>query len=900
MSRSLFQQITKSYEHQSQIENLKSKPYALPLDLTTPLVEYVMERSYLEEISNRTLFVKDSEGKGYQPISWIKVHRIPIHPTQLENYDLISKWQAVLTSLHAWMCKTIFILQRKHGQTSLYIGLKTTSISTGIGMLRSALINCMPGIEAEPIDDITSEDIDCKTKGSVELMETIDSYTIGGAITGIPSFKKNTASKFAQTLDQLAFGIRTEKNEEADFSIIVVADPMPDSAMREIINKYQKVGSDIHSEVKQNISENESKFSSENKSTSISADFGIGKILSTAATVLGGPLLMVASKGATLAASTLLGTNIGISRSYSSTEGVSVSQSIAKEYLNKFAQFTEKLTDMHCARLRKGRNLGFWNVATYIVGYREEDVSTVSGILKSIYSGDETYIEPIRMHLLRNNDVLDTIKSFNLIPIAHPDYINSYTTEKLESIEWHSFGKPFQYLSTPLNTEELALETSLPRKDVPGLRFVRSSVRFANNPGYQINKTELKIGKFIDYGVEQSNNYNINLNALVRHSLVVGSTGCGKTTTCKTILNGVVKEGIPFLIIEPAKDEYVRWAIEQNKRRNKEDQINIYMPGVKNLEIYGVNEGKRAVPPFKLNPFQPAAIEGAHIDLLLRCEQLTALINTSLPNSDVLPVIIDEALFSFLHSIYGNNFTSGEMRQQEDYPKIEKVLPLAKRILEGRGYAQEVASGLSAALETRFKYLTRGKRGAILNVFRSTDYSKLFNKPTVINLSKIGNRKDAALIMSLILLSLYEYRVSAYTFDSKYREKAQKNQLLHLTIIEEAHNVLTKPVYDVSGTGNPQQIVAELFGNIMSEIRSYGEGLMIVDQIPTRLMDDVIRNTNYKIAHRLSSKDDIDALADALGLRIDQKDIIPLLQQGQALISSDKDDAASWIKINKS
>ena len=219
--------------------------------------------------------------------------------------------------------------------------------------------------------------------------------------------------------------------------------------------------------------------------------------------------------------------------------------------------------------------------------------------------------------------------------------------------------------------------------------------------------------------------------------------------------------------------------------------------------------------------------------------------------------------------------------------------------MDGRGYSQEVANGLAAALETRFKYLVRGKRGEVLNVYRSTPFNKLFNEPTVINLSKIANQKDKALIMSLLMLSLYEYRISAYNYDEEYRLKAQENKLLHLTVVEEAHNVLTRPSFDNTGVGNPQQVVADLFGNMLSEIRSYGEGLMLVDQVPTRLIDDAIRNTNYKIAHRLSAKEDVEVMAAALGLRVDQQSIIPLLQQGQAVITCDKDDAASWVKISK-
>ena len=897
MSRNLIKQITKAYDYQTSIAALRDEPFQMPLDLTSPMLEYMMERSYLEDMTSRPAFIAAREpGQKNKPISWIKVQRIPVHPSQADNYDLLTKWQAVLSSLHAWKCKTIFLLQRRHGETNLYIGLQGNSLEGGIGLLRSALINCMPGIEAEPIDNLKATSFDERAKGTMELSGVLDSYSVGGAVTGIPSFRKETQSKFAQTLDQLAFGIRTERNEEADFSLIIVAKPMSDEETAEIINRYQKIGGDIHSEVSAQVSDSEFKSEGESKGTSFGLNFGLGQILNTAASALGGPIMTVASAGATLAAATLWGTSIGANRSYSSSQSVSVGRTVAKNYLNKFAQFTEKLTDMHCERLRKGRNLGFWNVGTYVMGYRDEDVTTVLGMLRSIYSGDETYIEPIRLHLLHQPEAIKAMKGFELIPVVHPDAVVK-EDEPLQT-EWHMLGNAYQYLSTPLNTEELSLETSLPRKDVPGLRFVRSSVRFANNPGANDCKGMLSMGKIIDSGVVQGNDYSIDVNSLVKHSLIVGSTGCGKTTTCKTIINEVLNRDIPVLIIEPAKDEYVRWAVKWNEE-HPENPVNIYMPGVKNLEMFGVKEGARALSPLKLNPFQPAAVEGAPIDLLTRCEQLTALINASLPSSDILPVIMEEAFFTFMSETYKYEFTSGETKQKEDYPKLDKVLPVARKILNGRGYSQEVANGLAAALDTRFQYLVRGKRGEILNVFRSTSYEKLFNQTTVVNLSKIANQKDKALIMSLLMLSLYEYRISAYNYDENYRRNAQKNELLHLTVVEEAHNVLARPRIDLAGVGNPQQVVADLFGNMLSEIRGYGEGLMIVDQVPTRLIDDAVRNTNYKIAHRLSAKEDVEVMASALGLRLDQQGLIPLLQQGQAVITCDKDDAASWVKINK-
>ena len=316
------------------------------------------------------------------------------------------------------------------------------------------------------------------------------------------------------------------------------------------------------------------------------------------------------------------------------------------------------------------------------------------------------------------------------------------------------------------------------------------------------------------------------------------------------------------------------------------------MPGVKEFDGEKLSE-------LKLNPFQPGAVGEAPVDLMQRGEKLTAVLNASLPVSDVLPVIIDETVYSYLYRSFKAPFLAGEMEQPLVYPKMDGMIEMAKDVLRARNYEQKVQDNIGASLETRFQYLVRGTRGKILNVSRSTEFDELFRKPAVINLSRITNEKDRALIMSLLMLSLYEYRISAYTWDENWRREAQKNHLLHLTVIEEAHNVLSRPRGDYGGTGNPQQAAADLFVSMLSEIRSYGEGMMIVDQVPTRLIPDAVKNTNYKIVHRLTSPDDCDVMAAGLALRPDQKSLIVSLGIGNAVICGDMDDAAAWVKINK-
>ena len=114
------------------------------------------------------------------------------------------------------------------------------------------------------------------------------------------------------------------------------------------------------------------------------------------------------------------------------------------------------------------------------------------------------------------------------------------------------------------------------------------------------------------------------------------------------------------------------------------------------------------------------------------------------------------------------------------------------------------------------------------------------------------------------------------------------------------HEKVLKPENNSAGAGDPQRVVADLFSNMLSEIRSTGQGFMIVDQVPTRLIPDAIKNTNYKIVHRLTAPDDCEIMSSSLALREDQKALIPALQQGYAIVCGDRDDAASWLHLKKS
>jgi hypothetical protein len=803
------------------------------------LLDMALERGYLNGLSTVVAF--PAPRRLPRPLSWMRLMRLPVHPTRLEDYDLLPRWQAVLSTLHAWGHRLVFVLLRVQSETRIYLGAASpeadVEAATATTQLAQATVAHMPGIDLRPVP---------RDDERAEILLPIEKLRATAAVTGLPS-PRPARGAILQTLDQIAFGIRDEAGHEADYAVVVVADPTGDPELAAAIQTLRALGSQIHSGVRSSVSQSGS--SQSTMAVGVDAGEALDKMLRE-----------------------FLPVRLSMNWSRSTGSGWSAQT----ERLDKVAQFCEDLTERHVARLQQGRNLGFWTTGTYVLAKDETAARTLAGMLRSVYSGDESFLEPIRVHVFGSTSgAEDWIKQFERLPV--PDE---------EGRPWrHPLGAMYEGVATPLNTEELSLTTSLPRRDVPGLRFVRNAVRFASNPPLlAAGARALAFGDVLDMGIPVGSEYAIDVDSLVRHVLVTGVTGSGKSTTCRRILEAAVDQGVPALVVEPAKDEYVRWALERGP-----GEIRVYMPG--GAGLYG-----DAVEPLHLNPFQPAQVCGM-VDIASRCERLCSILTASLPMADVLPLLIEEAIFELLRNQIDVRFDEQDIAAPQAYPLLAQLAPLARRMIAARGYEARVTDNLVAAVETRVAALTRGRRGQILNVVRSTPFDELFERPAVVNLSQITDDRDKALIMALLLLALVEYRVSAYHERPEVKRLADGNHLCHLAVIEEAHRLLARPSADLAGIGNPQGVLGEMFTELLSEVRAYGQGIMIVDQVPGRLVPDAIKNTNLKVVHRLVAEDDRTAMASAMALRAEQATMIAALQPGEAIVCGDMDDAASWIKV---
>jgi hypothetical protein len=849
------------------------------------LLDFVFERIYLSSTESFPNLAKLRDSP--RQLAWRQATRLPVHPTRGADEQLPLRWQRMLTTLHGLNRRLAIVLMRNENETALYFG--TSSIGgevdnlSAVTQLERAAAGEIPGLCLEPLSREQDQGEEVFRKLRTPLWELKSC----GAITGLPSTRTSPSAaplgsaspasiELHSGLGQIAHGIKGADNHECSYAVVVIADAVPDPDISGIIDRLRTIGARVHSEMRRTVQETQGSSRSERD------EISKGKLIGTVGGMFAAALLPFGGLGGAVASRLLMPAGYFASHMLnprgSRTE--STGSTTGTEEIDMVAQHCKTVVERHIERLNAGRSFGFWNAGIYVLGDTDDTVRTVCGMLRAAYSGDDSHIEPIRSILFPSSfGAAAYVCDFRHVPLR---------TAEVE--EWHPLGLLYQDVSTPLNTEELAITTALPRKDVPGLRMQKNQVQFAMNGPLLEGGRPVVLGELLGPGGVDAGSYRFDVNGLVRHGLLVGTTGSGKSTTCRRLIAEARRAGVPFLILEPAKDDYARWALDHNRTAAKNERIDLYMPGE-------VTFDGQAVEPLLLNPLEPARPDGARADPLGRAERVVAILNASMPMQEVLPILMEEAVMELATGAFGINFK--EWPNDGFFPKLDQLDRIVRANLYGGGGLYDVGNraNLYAAMKNRVASLTRGRRGEVLNVDRSTPASRLFERPAVVNLSRFGSEADKALIMALLLLGMYEWRMGRYAADAQYRDNARRGHLAHLTVVEEAHTVLRQSGGFVVNEANPQAMVSRMFSDMLAEVRQYGQGLLVVDQDPSQLITGTIKNTSFRIVHRLPHQQDREALSASMLLRPDQRDFLSLLPTGQAIISTEQDDAPCWVKI---
>lgn len=418
-------------------------------------------------------------------------------------------------------------------------------------------------------------------------------------------------------------------------------------------------------------------------------------------------------------------------------------------------------------------------------------------------------------------------------------------------------------ISQLVPTSFVATVTAIPNTKIPGIKYLEDYEYGTLSDFGSVSIDALELGN-LNHNFQTQLPIRLNPDDLIMHTLVTGVTGSGKTTTIKSMLCGMYENKIPFLILEPAKTEYKSLNIPGIKR---------YLLGIETMGCLKIN-------PFEF-PYKTNSVHGIHLQTHL--DLLKSIFIAAFPMYGPMPYVLETA-FYHIYQWYGWDFKSGHNIYWDStevksdlFPSLDDLYNAIDHIVGIQGYSKDLQNDLTAALKVRIGSLKSGAKGSMLNTKRGTGISELLSCPTVVELERIGDAQEKVFIMGLLLVSIYEHYIAL--------GQESGGKLKHLMVIEEAHRLLenvqqnnNNEIADMKGKA------LETFNNILSEIRAYGQGIVVADQIPTKISPDVIKNTNLKIVHRLFSLDDRNAVGDAIGLDHKQKKGLIHLKTGEAIV----------------
>lgn len=515
---------------------------------------------------------------------------------------------------------------------------------------------------------------------------------------------------------------------------------------------------------------------------------------------------------------------------------------------NKHIEELMKRIDQELERISMSESTGLWSVASYFFSYDNDFASaeSASTIFKSIMQGEESGVETSAINSWIDNSQKMKMLTNSVCHLSHPVFRNNLTVNG-ENIKVEN--------SSLLSSKELAMLLSLPHKSVPGFPVVEhvSLAKEVIRNNESLMKREVSLGCIFDLGKAYTENrVKLDVKSLTQHVFVTGSTGCGKSETIYKLINETKQVGTKFLVIEPAKGEY----------KNVFGDVN----------VFGTNP--LIMPLLRINPFSFPA--GVHV--LEHIDRLTEIFNVCWPMYSAMPAVLKKAMLDAYESCgWDLRLSVNRLSRGEDvYPSFLDLFLSLEKVITESAYSEEVKSNYSGALLTRVESLTNGLNGEIFSVNELSNMV-LFDENCIIDLSRVGSQETKSLIMGILIMRLSEYRMTG--------ANTPNSALKHLTVLEEAHNILKRVSTEQSQEGsNMAGKSVEMITNAIAEMRTYGEGFVIVDQSPTSVDKAAIKNTNTKIVMRLPDEDDRKVSGKAAGMNDKQIDEIAKLPTGVAVV----------------
>lgn len=575
---------------------------------------------------------------------------------------------------------------------------------------------------------------------------------------------------------------------------------------------------------------------------------GVGKAVSKGASVTSG-----------VSQAVNLGANFGgsFARSSTVTATIGADEGITQTFKNYSIQHALEILELQMKRYDLASALGMWDFCAYVLSEDHNVANNVAHTYLALTQGKESYMSQAAINLWREDlgeQSADAAAICSYLrDLRHPVF--ALSPALLDQHPSFSVYPVTVDATAALSGKELAYSLIFPKKSVPGLpviecaSFGRTVSTFDGTQPQQ----GLCIGKVFHMHREERIRTFLSKDSLASHTFVTGSTGAGKTNTVCRILDQALDQQVNFLVIEPAKGEYK----------------DVY-GGREDVNVFGTNP--EFTPLLHINPFSFPS--GIHV--LEHLDRLVEIFNVCWPMYAAMPAVLKDAVARSYEDCGWDLAASDNPYGADLFPCFADVARNVREILDSSEYDAENKGAYKGSLLTRLNSLTNGLNGMMLSS-SEVDATVLFDASTVIDLSRIGSAETKSLLMGLLVLKLQEHRMA--------EKKGMNQPLRHLTVLEEAHNLLKRSSSSQgSENGDLTGKSVEMISNAIAEMRTYGEGFIIADQAPGLLDMAAIRNTNTKIIHRLPDLSDRELAGRAANLNDQQIVELARLPKGVAAI----------------
>lgn len=543
--------------------------------------------------------------------------------------------------------------------------------------------------------------------------------------------------------------------------------------------------------------------------------------------------------------------------SHGTTDTMGTGRTQQIELCNKSVEELLGRIEEQLKRAKESEDYGSYYCAAYFLSGYASDAILAANTYRALMVGDGSAVESGAVNLWQKRDQTKQLREY-LKRFMHPVFARQLYADAPEFM-----------LHTPatlVSGRELPMHLGLPTRSVHGLPIIEHAEFGRNVPDEAMpDEDKMNLGKIYHMGKSESADLILNRQAMASHTFITGSTGTGKSNAVYHLLDEITKNGqTTFLVVEPAKGEY------KNVFGNRAD-----------VQVFGTNP--RETPLLRMNPF--AFPENIHI--LEHIDRLVEIFNACWPMYAAMPAVLKDAIERSYQKV-GWNLRNSES-EKGVFPTFFDLLDILPGVIEESHYSKDTQSDYVGALCTRVKSLTNGIYGSVLCAEDALTDEALFDRNVVVDLSRVGSMETKSLLMGILVMKLQEYRMCSSGMNSRLR---------HVTVLEEAHNLLRKTSAEQSQEGaNLQGKSVEMLANAIAEMRTYGEGFIIADQAPGLLDMSVIRNTNTKIILRLPDEEDRKLVGKSAALKEAQIDELSKLPLGVAAVYQNEWPEAVLCKI---